>query len=169
MQRPTMPTVVELLSDPNIRRVAVLEDLVDHTNVGAIFRSAAGLGIDAVLVTPSCADPWYRRSVRVSMGAVFSIPWTRISTWPAGVADLQQLGFTVAALALSDDSVPLYSVTAEPPEKLALVLGSEGHGLKTRTISAADMTVKIPMSHGVDSLNVAAAAAVAFYAIGVTV
>jgi tRNA G18 (ribose-2'-O)-methylase SpoU len=146
------------------RRVAVLEDIVDHTNVGATFRSAAGLGVDAVLVTPRCADPLYRRSVRVSMGTVFQVPWTRVDPWPAGVQVLRRHGFTVAALALTADAVPLDEFAAARPERIALVLGTEGHGLAPRTVAAADVVVRIPMANGVDSLNVAAASAVAFWA-----
>ena len=147
----------------------MLEDLVDHTNVGAAFRSAAALGVDAVLVTPRCADPLYRRSVRVSMGTVFQVPWTRISRWPAG-DELHDAGFTVAALALSDDSVSLEDFAASPActaanSRVALVLGTEGDGLSRRTIAVADRVVRIPMAGGVDSLNVAAAAAVAFWAL----
>lgn len=162
MHRPPLPPVAEVLA--GARRVAVLEDVVDHTNVGAAFRSAAAIGVDAVLVTPRCADPLYRRSVRVSMGTVFQVPWTRIDPWPDGIALLRDAGFVTAALALSDDSVSLDALEADPPERLALVLGAEGDGLKPATIAAADVTVRIPMAGGVDSLNVAAAAAVAFWA-----
>ncbi len=131
---------------------------------GAAFRSAAAIGVDAVLVTPRCADPLYRRSVRVSMGTVFQVPWTRVDPWPAGIGLLREAGFVTAALALSDDSVPLDALEADPPERLALVLGAEGDGLKPATVAAADLTVRIPMAGGVDSLNVAAAGAVAFWA-----
>lgn len=162
MHRPPLPPVAEVLA--GARRVAVLEDVVDHTNVGAAFRSAAAIGVDAVLVTPRCADPLYRRSVRVSMGTVFQVPWTRIDPWPDGVALLRDAGFVTAALALSDDSISLDALEADPPERLALVLGAEGDGLKPATIAAADVTVRIPMAGGVDSLNVAAAGAVAFWA-----
>ena len=173
MNRPVLADVDELLASAcggrGARRVAVLEDLVDHTNVGAAFRSAAALGVDAVLVTPRCADPLYRRSVRVSMGTVFQVPWTRISRWPAG-DELHDAGFTVAALALSDDSVSLEDFAASPActaanSRVALVLGTEGDGLSRRTIAVADRVVRIPMAGGVDSLNVAAAAAVAFWAL----
>ena len=173
MNRPVLADVDELLASAcggrGARRVAVLEDLVDHTNVGAAFRSAAALGVDAVLVTPRCADPLYRRSVRVSMGTVFQVPWTRISRWPAG-DELHDAGFTVAALALSDDSVSLEDFAASPTctaanSRVALVLGTEGDGLSRRTIAVADRVVRIPMAGGVDSLNVAAAAAVAFWAL----
>lgn len=163
MHRPVLPTLAEVLD--GARRVAVLEDIVDHTNVGAAFRSAAALGVDAVLVTPRCADPFYRRSVRVSMGTVFQVPWTRIDPWPQGVAALREQGLTVAALALSDDAVTLDELEANPPERLALVLGTEGDGLSPRTVEAADLVVRIPMGGGVDSLNVAAASAVAFWAV----
>jgi tRNA G18 (ribose-2'-O)-methylase SpoU len=168
MHRPELPSVHELVTGARggagARRVAVLEDIVDHTNVGAIFRSAAALGVDAVLVSPRCADPLYRRSVRVSMGTVFQVPWTRIETWPGGLRALAEDGFTVAALALSDDAVSLDDLVAEPPERLALVLGTEGDGLSRGAVEAADVVVRIPMAGGVDSLNVAAASAVAFWA-----
>jgi tRNA G18 (ribose-2'-O)-methylase SpoU len=168
MHRPPLASVHDLLSvargGSGARRVAILEDIVDHTNVGAIFRSAAGLGIDAVLVTPRCADPLYRRSVRVSMGTVFQVPWTRLETWPGGLADLRAAGFTVAALALADDAVSLDDLVAAPPERLALMLGTEGDGLSRGAVEAADLVVRIPMAGGVDSLNVAAASAVAFWA-----
>ena len=168
MHRPALVPVDELLAGARggagARRVAVLEDIVDHTNVGAIIRSAAALGVDAVLVSPRCADPLYRRSVRVSMGTVFQVPWTRLEPWPGGLAQLKDLGFTVAALALADDAVSLDDVAASRPDKLALVLGTEGDGLSRGALAAADLVVRIPMSGGVDSLNVAAASAVAFWA-----
>lgn len=168
MHRPELPTVHDLVTaardGAGARRVAVLEDIVDHTNVGAIFRSAAALGVDAVLVSPRCADPLYRRSVRVSMGTVFQVPWTRIESWPGGLHALQEDGFTVAALALADDAVSLDDLVADPPERLATVLGTEGDGLSRGAVAAADMVVRIPMAGGVDSLNVAAASAVAFWA-----
>lgn len=162
MQRPPLPAVSDLVADA--ARIVVLEDIVDHTNVGAVFRSAAALGVDAVLVSPRCADPLYRRAVRVSMGTVFQVPWTRIDPWPRGIETLRQAGFTVAALALADGSGSLDELAAAPPERLALVLGTEGDGLSRRTVAAVDLSVRIPMAGGVDSLNVAAAAAVAFYA-----
>ncbi len=162
MHRPLLPALEEVLD--GARRVAVLEDVVDHTNVGAMFRSAAGLGVDAVLITPRCADPFYRRSVRVSMGTVFQVPWTRIDPWPEGVGRLQEAGFTVAATALTPDAVSLDDLAAAPPERLALVLGTEGEGLSSATVGRADVVVRIPMSAGVDSLNVAAASAVLFWA-----
>jgi tRNA G18 (ribose-2'-O)-methylase SpoU len=146
------------------RRVAVFEDIVDHTNLGAAFRSAAALGIDAVLITPRCADPLYRRAVRVSMGTVFDIPWTRLAHWPQDVGLLREAGFTVAALALGDDAISLDTFASQRHPRLALVFGTEGDGLRPRTVAATDVTVRIPMSGGVDSLNVAAAAAVVFYA-----
>lgn len=162
MHRPELPHLADVLAGAH--RVAVLEDVVDHTNVGAAFRSAAGLGVDAVLVTPRCADPLYRRSVRVSMGTVFQVPWTRIDPWPGGIDVLRAHGFVTASLALADDAVTLDELAADPPERLALVLGAEGHGLKAATVAASDVVVRIPMGHGVDSLNVAAASAVAFWA-----
>lgn len=163
MHRPELPDVRELLAAA--RLVLVLEDIVDHTNVGAILRSAAGLGADAVLVTPRCADPLYRRAVRVSMGTVFQVPWTRLTAWPADLDLLRSAGFTVAALALTDSAVPLGELAAAVPERLALVLGTEGDGLGPATLAAADLHVRIPMAHGVDSLNVAAATAVALWAL----
>jgi len=164
MHRPTPPPLQDVLD--GARTVAVLEDLVDHTNVGACFRSAAGLGVDAVLVTPRCADPLYRRSIRVSMGTVFQVPWTRIPAWPHGLTTLRDAGFHTAALALSEDSVALEDFAAHRPDRLALILGTEGDGLAPATTTAADTVVRIPMDGGVDSLNVAAASAVAFWAIG---
>ena len=164
-ERPPMPRVEELVRDA--RRVAVLEDIVNYTNVGAIFRSAAALGIDAVLLTPSCHDPLYRRAARVSMGTVFQVPWARIGgvrDWAVeGVPLLRELGFKTAALALSDDSIPIDDGRLASCEKLALVLGTEGDGLAASTIAHCDWTARIPMDHGVDSLNVAAASAVAFW------
>lgn len=166
MRRPKLPSVEELCADA--RRVAVLEGIVDSTNIGAIFRSAAALNMDAVLVTPTCSDPLYRRAVRVSMGTIFQVPWTRIgeepSQWPdAGLQRLRSLGFRTAAMALSDDSVSIEDPRLLAEERLAIVLGTEGDGLAARTIAACDYTVRIPMAHEVDSLNVAAASAVAFW------
>lgn len=166
MRRPVLPTVEELCA--GARRVAVLEGIVDSTNVGAIFRSAAALHMDAVLVTPTCCDPLYRRAVRVSMGTVFQIPWTRIgdslADWPEkGLSRLNALGFKTAAMALSDNSVSIDDPALMAEDKLAIVLGTEGDGLSHTTIAHCDYTVRIPMSHGVDSLNVAAASAVAFW------
>ncbi len=163
--RPQLPSVHELLAGAT--RIAVLEDITNFTNIGAIFRSAAALGMDAILVTPGCHDPLYRRASRVSMGTVFQVPWTRIGgnrDWGTeGVPLLHSLGFTVAALALEEDSVALQDPCISGAEKLALVLGTEGDGLAHSTIAACDHTVMIPMAHGVDSLNVAAASAVAFW------
>ena len=162
MHRPVLPPVQDVLD--GARRVAVLEDIVDHTNVGAIFRSVAGIGADAVLVSPRCADPLYRRSVRVSMGTVFQVPWTRLEPWPGGLDDLRAAGFRVAALALRDDAVPLDALEGDAPDRLAFVLGTEGDGLSRAAMDQADLVVRIPMAGGVDSLNVAAAAAVALWA-----
>jgi len=173
MHRPPLAPVSEVLATARggagARRVAVLEDIVDHTNVGAIFRGAAALGVDVVLVSPRCADPLYRRSVRVSMGTVFQVLWTRLETWPGGLDELRAGGFTVAALALAADAVSLDEFAASPAvaaadSRLALVLGTEGDGLSRGAVAAADVVVRIPMAGGVDSLNVAAASAVAFWA-----
>lgn len=149
-------------------RVCVLEGIVDHTNVGAIFRSAAALNVDGILVSPTCCDPLYRRAVRVSMGTVFQVPWTRIGTdaraWPGdGLSVLKEAGFTCAAMALTDDSVSLDDPALLEEQRLALFMGTEGQGLGSRTIAGCDRAVRIPMAHGVDSLNVAAASAVAFW------
>lgn len=156
MLRPTMPTVTDVIA--GARRIVVLEDIVDHTNVGAIIRSAAGLGFDGFLVSPRCADPLYRRSVRVSMGAVFDIPWTRLASWPDDLQALRENGFVIAALTPRADATDLAAF--DVPEKVALILGTEGDGLSTRALEQADVAVRIPMERGVDSLNVAAAAAV---------
>jgi len=159
MRRPRLKTVEEVLQ--NVRRVAVLESIQNPTNVGAIFRSAAALGMDAVLLTPGCSNPLYRRSARVSMGTVFQVPWTYVEeNW---VEQLRNLGFKTAAMALKDDSYSIDTPELRSAEKLAVVLGSEGDGLAEDTIARCDYTVKIPMYHGVDSLNVAAASAVAFW------
>lgn len=164
-RRPKLPSVADVCA--HARRIVVLEDITNHTNVGAIFRSAAALGMDGVLVTPACYDPLYRRAVRVSMGTVFQIPWTRIGNeqhWSEeGVPLLHELGFKTAALALSDDSISLDNPQLAAEERLALVLGTEGDGLSPNTIANCDYTVRIPMHHDVDSLNVAAASAVAFW------
>ncbi len=176
-RRPALKNVEEVLRDA--RLVAVLENITNHTNVGAIFRSAAALGVDAVLVTPACYDPLYRRAMRVSMGTVFQVPWTRIGVdcddvkgkpgdpgapWAReGIPLLKSLGFTTAAMALSDDSVSLDDPHLNAAEKIALIFGTEGDGLAQSTIEGCDYTVRIPMAHGVDSLNVAAASAVAFW------
>ena len=168
MYRPTLPSVEQLCK--NARRVAILENVVNPTNVGAIFRSAAALGMDAVLLTSACADPLYRRASRVSMGTVFQIPWTyfdKSASWPDGAMDvLHKLGYKTAAMALRDDSVSIDDEKMMAEEKLAIVLGTEGDGLADHTIADCDYTVKIPMTHGVDSLNVAAASAVAFWQLG---
>ena len=182
-RRPALPAVADVLR--GARLVAVLEDITNHTNVGAIFRSAAALGVDAVLASPACYDPLYRRAVRVSMGTVFQVPWTRISdedvpnrpgcgTWSVrGIPELHEHGFICAAMALSEESVTPDELNARltereatggAPAKLALLFGTEGEGLSPATIARCDYTVRIPMAHGVDSLNVAASSAVAFYA-----
>ena len=165
MQRPSLPSVAAVVA--GARRVLVLEDIVDQTNVGAAVRAGAALGVDAVLVTPRCADPLYRRAIRVSMGTIFQVPWTRVDRWPEGVHLLRDLGFTVAAFALHDDSITLDALAAHPPDRLALVVGTEGDGLARHTVAACDVTVRIPMAAGVDSLNVASAAAVALWAVRV--
>ena len=168
MYRPALSSVEQLCK--NARRVAILENVVNPTNVGAIFRSAAALGMDAVLLTQACADPLYRRASRVSMGTVFQIPWTyfdKKSSWPEeGMKSIQNLGFKTVAMALRDDSFSIDDPKLLAEEKLAIVLGTEGDGLASQTIADCDYTVKIPMSHGVDSLNVAAASAVAFWELG---
>ena len=161
MHRPVMPSPSDLLQHASV--VVVLEDIVDHTNVGAIFRACAGLGADAVLVSPRCADPLYRRSVRVSMGTVFQVPWTRLPDWGETRRVLHDAGFVLAALALSDDAVPLEEFS--PPSRVALMLGAEGDGLTPQALAVADTVVTIPMAGGVDSLNVAAASAVALWAL----
>lgn len=169
MRRPPLPDVEEVCS--SARRIAVLENVMNPTNVGAIFRSAAALNIDAVLLTPSCSNPLYRRAVRVSMGTVFQIPWTYLgkdfSDWSRdGLKILRELGFKTAAMALSGDAVSIDDPKLAAEEKLAIILGAEGDGLLSCTIDGCDYTVCIPMSHGVDSLNVAAASAVAFWQLG---
>ena len=161
MERPAPLDLAALLQ--TARRVAVLEDIVDHTNIGAIFRSAAALQVDAVLVTPRCADPLYRRAIRVSMGTVFQVPWVRLTDWPGQLKQLRDAGFVSAALALREDSLTLDQLSARRDERLALVLGTEGDGLAESTLAGVDLAVRIPMSGGVDSLNVAAASAVAFW------
>lgn len=161
MHRPVLPPVGEVVA--GARLVVVLDDIVDHTNVGAIFRAAAALGADAVLVSPRCADPLYRRSVRVSMGTVFQVPWTRLPEWDEARGILHEAGFELAALALADDAVPLDEFREHRPERVALLLGAEGDGLSRRALEAADTVVTIPMAGGVDSLNVAAASAVAMW------
>ena len=163
MRRPNLSSVEEVCS--GARRIAVLENVMNPTNVGAIFRSAAALGMDAVLLTSACSDPLYRRAIRVSMGTVFQVPWTYLSSeWPQpGIQVLQNLGFRTAAMALSDDSVSIRDPRLGEEDKLAIILGTEGDGLSAQTIADCDYTVRIPMTHGVDSLNVAAASAVAFW------
>ena len=165
MRRPPLPTVEEICAKS--RRIAVLENVMNPTNVGAIFRCAAALGMDAVLLTSAGSDPLYRRAIRVSMGNVFQVPWTVLpggSYWPEqGIAALQELGFYTVAMALKEDSVPMDDPSLKTHEKLAILLGTEGDGLASDTIAETDATVLIPMTHGVDSLNVAAASAVAFW------
>lgn len=163
MHRPAEPPVADLLRDA--RTVLVLEGLGDHTNVGGAFRAAAGLGADAVLVSRVCADPLYRRSVRVSMGAVFQVPWTRFSSWVDLRRDLDAAGFALAALALDDDAVALEDYAASRPERVALAFGAEGDGLTPGALAEADAVVTIPMAGGVDSLNVASTTAVALWAL----
>jgi tRNA G18 (ribose-2'-O)-methylase SpoU len=163
MQRKPLPTAAGLLR--TARRVAVMESVNDHTNIGAIFRSAAALGMDAVLLSPNCADPLYRRSVKVSMGAVFSVPYARLDSWPGGLDAVREAGFTLLALTPDEKAKALDDVAPHRMDRVALMLGAEGEGLSRRALGAADEWVRIPMSHGVDSLNVGAAAAVAFYAV----
>jgi tRNA G18 (ribose-2'-O)-methylase SpoU len=160
LERKPLPSVDDVLD--GARSVLVLEDLVDHTNVGAIFRSGAALGFDAVLLAPRCADPLYRRSIKVGMGAVFSTPWTRLPDWYDALADLSARGFTTVALTLAEDSTPIEAAVAGV-DRVALVLGSEGHGLSARWEQSSDRRAIIPMREGIDSLNVAAATAVACY------
>jgi len=162
MHRRPLPTVAEIILPA--RRIAVLEGIVDHTNVGAAFRSIAALGFDGVVVDPTCADPLYRRSVRVSMGAVFTLPWTRATCWPEPLADMTRAGFTTIALTPSEAARTIFEVAAQAPARIALLLGAEGHGLSPQAMAATDLAVRIPMAGGVDSLNIAAAAAVACFA-----
>ena len=169
MRRPPLPSVEAVCA--GARRITILENIMNPTNVGASFRSAAALGIDAVLLTPACSDPLYRRAARVSMGTVFQVPWTYLGSdcaeWPhPGLERLRALGFRTAAMALSDNAVSIADPQLMAEEKLAIVLGTEGDGLAAGTIADCDYTVRIPMSHGVDSLNVAAASAVAFWQLG---
>ncbi|MGM7677867.1 TrmH family RNA methyltransferase [Microbacterium sp. A94] len=170
MHRPQMPRLADLLSaanesaDAGRSRIAILENLTDHANVGGAFRNAAALGIDAVLVTPRCADPLYRRSVRVSMGTVFQVPWTRIESWPADIELLKDAGYVVAGMTLGEGAITLDELVVEDHEKLALVFGTEGDGIIPATDRVLARRVTIPMMGGVDSLNVAAASAVTFYA-----
>ena len=168
MYRPKLRTPQEICRDA--RRIAVLENVVNPTNVGAIFRSAAALNMDAVLLTPACSDPLYRRAIRVSMGTVFQIPWTYIGEkavdWSNDMGQLRQMGFQTVAMALREDSLGIDDKRLHAVDKLAILLGNEGEGLADETLAQCDYTVRIPMSHGVDSLNVAAASAVAFYELG---
>jgi tRNA G18 (ribose-2'-O)-methylase SpoU len=171
MRRPKLPSVREVCA--GARRIAILENVMNPTNIGAIFRSAAALNMDAVLLTPACSNPLYRRAIRVSMGTVFQVPWTFLGDdtlrWPEdGIPLLKDLGFKTAAMALNDDSVSIKDPRLLSEEKLAIILGTEGDGLADSTIADCDYTVRIPMSHGVDSLNVAAASAVAFWQLGST-
>ena len=169
MRRPLLPSVEEVCA--GTRRIAILENVMNPTNIGAIFRSAAALNMDAVLLTTACSNPLYRRSIRVSMGTVFQIPWTYLGSqtddWPhSGIRKLRNMGFKTAAMALCDDSVSIDDPRLRKEEKLAVILGTEGDGLSYTTIADCDYTVRIPMAHGVDSLNVAAASAVAFWQLG---
>ena len=171
MRRPKLPSVEEVCS--GARRIAILENVMNPTNIGAIFRSAAALNMDAVLLTPACSNPLYRRAIRVSMGTVFQIPWTFLggekTSWPdSGMQILKNLEFKTAAMALRDDSLSIRDPRLLTEEKLAIILGTEGDGLAAETIARCDYTVRIPMYHGVDSLNVAAASAVAFYQLSQT-
>ena len=161
MSRPKLPTAADICREA--RRVAVLENVMNPTNIGAIFRSAAALNVDAVLLTSACSNPLYRRAIRVSMGTVFQIPWTYVDSDTDYCRQLKELGFKTAAMALADNSVSIKDPTVCGEERLAIILGTEGEGLADATIADCDYTVKIPMSHGVDSLNVAAASAVAFW------
>ncbi|MFE3600489.1 TrmH family RNA methyltransferase [Streptomyces sp. NPDC059142] len=163
MARKPLPAVADVLR--TARRVAVMEAVNDHTNIGAIFRSAAALGMDAVLLSPDCADPLYRRSVKVSMGAVFSVPYARLEGWPRALDTVREAGFRLLALTPDERAVPMDAAAPHRMERVALMLGAEGAGLSCRALDAADAWVRIPMAHGVDSLNVGAAAAVAFYAV----
>ncbi|MCM3778905.1 TrmH family RNA methyltransferase [Microbacterium hydrocarbonoxydans] len=163
MHRPELPSVASVAADA--RLVLILADIGDHANIGAAFRAAAGLGADAVLVSPGCADPLYRRSVRVSMGTVFQVPWTRMPDWSSTVDALRDAQIATAALALDERAVPLREFVRERPERVALMMGSEGDGLSAEALMLADHVVTIPMSGGVDSLNVASAAAVALWAL----
>lgn len=163
MHRPELPSADALLGAA--KRIVILEDVADPTNVGAIFRSAGAIGADAILVTPRCSDPFYRRAIRVSMGTVLQVPWTRVGDWPSTRQLLARHGFHVAALALTPDALNLRDFTAHDHDKLALLLGAEGPGLTPAALDASDSVVQIPMKHGIDSLNVAAASAVAMWAL----
>lgn len=163
MHRPTLPPVAQVIA--GARRIVILEDIVDHTNVGALFRSVAGMGADAVIVSERCADPLYRRSVRVSMGTVLQVPWTRVDSLAELTDSLHEEGWVVVGMALGDDTIDFDQWVANPPEKVALMFGSEGPGLSARAKRLCDLLAHIPMSHGVDSLNVAASGAVALHAL----
>ncbi|MCW4459463.1 RNA methyltransferase [Microbacterium sp. MPKO10] len=161
MHRPPLASIADTIA--GAERIVILEDIVDHTNVGAIFRAVAGIGADAVLVGPRCADPLYRRSVRVSMGCVLQVPWTRMPDWSTSIDEVKHAGFHVAALALDDHAITLDEFSRQVPERVALCLGAEGDGLSPRALRSADSAIVIPMMHGVDSLNVASASAVALW------
>ena len=163
MQRKPLPDADELLR--TARRIAILEGIVDHTNIGAVYRSAAALGMDAILLSPDCADPLYRRAVKVSMGTVFSVPYAVLDPWPRALETVRDAGFSLLALTPGAGGVPLNEVPAKLLDRCAMMLGSEGSGLTTEALRAADSWVRIPMSHGIDSLNIAAAAAISFYAL----
>ena len=161
MNRPDPLDLDEVLETSS--RIAILEDIADHTNLGAIIRSASGLGVDAVLLTPKCVDPWYRRSARVSMGTVFDLPWVRMQSWPEDIQTLKKHGYEMLAMELTDDAIPLNEVEIKAGQKVAMILGNEGRGVTDEALAAVDQTVIIPMHRGVDSLNVGAASAIAFW------
>ncbi|WP_404291259.1 TrmH family RNA methyltransferase [Glutamicibacter arilaitensis] len=161
MNRPAPLDLSEVLTASS--RIAILEDVADHTNLGAIMRSASGLGVDAVLITPKCVDPWYRRSARVSMGTVFDLPWVRLNSWPEDIQILKEHGYTMLAMELTEDAVPLNAVEITQAKKFAMVLGNEGRGVAEQTLALVDQAVMIPMHREVSSLNVGAASAIAFW------
>lgn len=161
MNRPEPLDLDEVLEASS--RIAILEDIADHTNLGAIIRSASGLGVDAVLLTPKCVDPWYRRSARVSMGTVFDLPWVRMQSWPEDLQTLKNHGYEMLAMELTDDAIPLNEVEIKAGQKVAMILGNEGRGVTDEALAAVDRTVIIPMHRDVDSLNVGAASAIAFW------
>jgi len=161
MQRLPLPPIADVLA--GARRIVVLEDIVDHTNVGAVFRCVAALGFDGVVLAPRCADPLYRRAVKVSMGAVLAVPYARLDDWRGGLAEVRAAGFRLLALTPDPAAIPIGAVAPEPGDKIALLIGGEGDGLSERWLAAADQALRIPMSRGIDSLNVAAAAAIACY------
>lgn len=161
MNRPEPRDLDEVLEASS--RIAILEDIADHTNLGAIIRSASGLGVDAVLLTPKCVDPWYRRSARVSMGTVFDLPWVRMQSWPEDLQTLKNHGYEMLAMELTDDAIPLNEVEIKAGQKVAMILGNEGRGVTDEALAAVDRTVIIPMHRAVDSLNVGAASAIAFW------